>query len=398
MKDCRAITECRACKSTELESVFNLGMQPLANRFKLTSDEKETRFPLEVLLCSNCSLAQLSVVVNPETLYQDYAYVTQKGSTMTAHLEQLLKDFEPSIKGRKVLEIGSNDGHFLRMMIKSGASLACGYEPCGDLALTASQLGSPTMAHAFNSKTACLVENKFDTVFARHVFAHVDDWHDFFKGLETVTHEYSEVHIEVPDLLCQFKAISFDQIYHEHLYYINIASFKAFAESVGWGLEDVKHYPIHGGSMMLTLVRKTSLEKRPWGKEIVPHAIDYPQSWRRFEAESRIAIQNLKSFIEEAHKEGKTIYGYGASAKSTVFLNAMNLPDGAIKAMCDSTPQKQGNVCPGTSIVVVPESELLLAQPDYAIIFAWNYSREIMEKNKYFKGKWVIPLPELTIV
>jgi len=401
MMNYKTIEKCRGCDGIQFEEVFSLGMQPLANKFKLTSDEPEEKYPLKVLMCSKCSLAQLSIVVNPEILYADYPYVTQKGPTMTAHLDQLLKDFEHSIKGKKVLEIGSNDGHFLRMMIRAGASLAVGFEPCQELALVSAKLGSPTIDKVFNSQNATLDSTKFDTVFARHVFAHIDDWKDFFKGLETVTHEDSVVHIEVPYLPSQISDVSFDQIYHEHLSYIGSSPFAYFIQSIGWFVKGFNHYTIHGGSAVYSVVRKEP-ENLSIHKNLTYCATEKQHQnaseWKKFREDSIKAIYELKFFIEKAYKEGKIIYGYGASAKSTVFLNAMQLPDDAIKAMCDSTPQKQGKVCPGTSIVVVPESELILAQPDYAILFAWSYSTEIMEKNKDFKGHWVIPIPELTVV
>ena len=40
-------------------------------------------------------------------------------------------------------------------------------------------------------------------------------------------------------------------------------------------------------------------------------------------------------------------------------------------------------------------------QPDYAILFAYNYEKEVLEKEKEFiknGGKFIIPIPEIRIV
>ena len=87
----KLINGCRACgygrgsglsyikdgkPSEKLVSVFNLGIQPMANDFKDDTEERAGYAPLEVMFCPQCHLGQLSVVVRPDILYADYPYVT----------------------------------------------------------------------------------------------------------------------------------------------------------------------------------------------------------------------------------------------------------------------------------------------------------------------------------
>jgi methylation protein EvaC len=104
--------------------------------------------------------------------------------------------------------------------------------------------------------------------------------------------------------------------------------------------------------------------------------------------------------------EGKTVCGFGASAKATVFINACRFTKQDIPLVIDSTPQKHGCLIPGTDIPVLPDmgvykfsmaKESIIA-PDYLVIFSWNFADEIMAKNKDFKGRWIIPCPEVKVI
>lgn len=98
---------------------------------------------------------------------------------------------------------------------------------------------------------------------------------------------------------------------------------------------------------------------------------------------------------------GKRIAGYGASAKSTVMLNACKLDASHIDFICDATPFKQWKKSPGTGIPIVDEGALLREMPDYAIMHCWNYRSECTAKNQLYLdkgGKFVIPIPEVEVV
>jgi hypothetical protein len=62
---------------------------------------------------------------------------------------------------------------------------------------------------------------------------------------------------------------------------------------------------------------------------------------------------------------------------------------------------KIGRVTPGTHIPVVPDEELLRQKPDYALLLAWNFAKEIMTNLRAYSesgGKFIIPIPNPRIV
>ena len=61
---------------------------------------------------------------------------------------------------------------------------------------------------------------------------------------------------------------------------------------------------------------------------------------------------------------------------------------------------KIGKYMSGTKIPILDEKILYKEQPEYALIFSWHISKEIIHnlKKKGYKGKFIIPLPDPKII
>ncbi|HEY9113656.1 MAG TPA: hypothetical protein VIN10_03095, partial [Bacteroidales bacterium] len=60
-----------------------------------------------------------------------------------------------------------------------------------------------------------------------------------------------------------------------------------------------------------------------------------------------------------------------------------------------------GKYLPGTLIPIFDTPKIKETKPDYVLILPWNLKNEIAEQHKYIKewgGKFVVPIPELTIL
>ncbi len=111
--------------------------------------------------------------------------------------------------------------------------------------------------------------------------------------------------------------------------------------------------------------------------------------------------KKLVKYVQAIKDDGKSIAGYGAPAKSTTLLNFCGIGKDHIEYIVDENVLKQGVFAPGTHIPVVSPITLDKKTPDYILILAWNFAKEILEKNKRYKNqgvKFIIPLPEPVIV
>jgi C-methyltransferase-like protein/methyltransferase family protein len=310
--------------------------------------------------------------------------------------------------GAKVLEIASNTGIFLKKFQERGCNVL-GVEPASNIADVAVQAGIPTRNEFFNAANARKLKADWgaaDLILGRHVFAHIDDLRDLLAGLETVSHVDTLIAFEVPYLVDFFVRTEYDTIYHEHLSYISIRSLEALLKESPFMLSRVDHYPIHGGSVLFHVRRRSS--------SVTPHAsvaaalererqlrLTEPATWKPFAARVANIRAELPALIRKFKSQGKRIIGYGASAKGNTLLNTCGLTKQDLDYIIDNTPFKQNKVAPGSWIPVRPPATLLADQPDYALLLAWNFAKEIVGRETEYQkrgGRFIVPIPEPRIV
>ena len=74
--------QCLACGSNNIQTALDLGVQPLANAYKIAVNDAEDCYPLAVRLCHDCYHLQLSHTVDPEIIYKNYLYATGTNKTI----------------------------------------------------------------------------------------------------------------------------------------------------------------------------------------------------------------------------------------------------------------------------------------------------------------------------
>lgn len=409
---------CRACgyaasgaqgiKSTitdKLIEVMDLGVQPLANDFQSASGNHAGFAPLKVLFCPRCYLAQLSVVVRPDILYANYSYITSASDMMKAHFTKLWGDMQQERDIKSVVEIGSNTGDFLAFCLEQGAIRVLGIDPAENLCEIAAAKNVPVIAKGFDWGSATEAHARMmgvDAVVARHVFCHIDDWREFLTDLKEIGDKETIYCIEVPYAQDMISMNSWDQVYHEHLSYLTIGAMRAALSETGLHIHSVRKYPIHGGAIVITLRRDESTVQPNLAMWSILDAEKVTaDTWRHFARRATNQQGRLKATIEAALAQGKRVAGLGASAKSTVWINACGLTRKHIAFIADNTPQKQYTFSPGADIPIVDEGAILRELPDYLVVFCWNYKAEVLSKFALARSKgvrFIIPVPTIEVV
>ena len=106
---------CRLCGSSNLSSVLKLASTPPANAFinKSKLNLKQKKYPLELLFCNSCKHVQLSNIIDPKELFENYVYVSGTSPVFRNHFlnyaKSIIEKYKPSLNSY-VLDIGSNDG------------------------------------------------------------------------------------------------------------------------------------------------------------------------------------------------------------------------------------------------------------------------------------------------
>jgi novobiocin biosynthesis protein NovU/D-mycarose 3-C-methyltransferase len=392
----KSLTSCRACGSTDFVEAFKFDKpMALANDWALPGGERKGFVPVRVLFCRDCTLGQLGETVDPEVLYKNYLYVTSNSQTMLRHFDRLTKDLISENGVGSLLEVGSNDGRFLKFAHSKGFNPVVGIDPAENL-LSESSEGVSQIVGFFDKEYADTIDFSPDTIVARHCFCH-QEWRPFMQAVEAFAHQKTLVAIEVPYAPDLLRKCEWDSIYSEHTSYLTLRAVAALLKSYPFHIHGVLRYGVHGGAVLIMLRHNDCGIIPHLSADEMLHGEDVRYGdWNEFWRVANDRIDSLKRLVFDLKiKDGKTISVFGASAKAAMMINACGFTHEQIDFVTDNSPLKPGRLVPGTQIPVIEESEMLSHHPNYAIMSCWNYKSEVMEKTKKWQqrgGRFILPM------
>jgi len=380
---------CRSCGSKHLDRVISLGMSPLANNLKNSKEEDAELFPLEVNYCPKCHNSQLSVVVPPEKMFDNYLYVSSTAASFRKHFEDAAKQFAEEFNLNSdslVIDIGSNDGVFLKPVKEMGIKVL-GVEPAKNIAKLATENGIPTINNYFDNTTAKeILKNygKAKLITASNVFAHSDELVNIAKNVSMIMEDDGCFVIEVQYLKDTLKDLTFDNIYHEHVNYWSVLSLHNFFSRLNLYISKVEHINTHGGSIRV-YVKKHNNDMdgsvtRFLNDEIY-FGLDKLSVYKKFACSVEKIKTNVRKNILKLSKQ-KSLIGYGSPAKATTALNYFEITDKEIPATVDDNQLKNGKFIPGVNIKIVSKEHIMENLSNCVIVFAWNFYEQIKKANE----------------
>jgi SAM-dependent methyltransferase len=402
-------TMCSACRHTGLDTFLDLGSTPIADAYTEHADDPVELYPLELAVCNKCWLVQLLEVVDHKLLFgTGYSFYTSASPPLSRYHEQYAKEVMENHGRTSVLEIGCNDGDFLRHFDEAGWS-TLGIDPAAGPAAMAMARGLDVRWRPFNLAFAQdlldMHGHYYDLIIANHVLAHVADVSDMLAGIALLLDpEYGEAIIEVqylPDLLVNN---AFDLVYHEHRNFFSFTSLEGAALRHGLYAVDAKLTSRQGGSLRVTFT-KNAPPSYPWANvnvELLRSSEQWLMSSGPYEGfqgrVDRIKVR-LHDLITDAAITDGSVVGYGAPAKATTLLNYCQIDHHFLDYVTDTTPAKQNRYIPGTGIKIIAPTSACLA--DVYLLLAWNYLPQILRKEKQFTkdgGRWIIPIPSPVLI
>jgi hypothetical protein len=391
----------------------DLGATPPCERFLTAEqlDEPEATFPLHLIVCTECWLAQIPPLIDPDDTFTEYAYFSSFSTSWVEHAKRFVDGSVERLgldEKSFVVEVASNDGYLLKHVV--GHGIRClGVEPSVNVGQAARDAGVPTLTAFLSEETGLRVRDEHgpaDLVAANNVYAHIPDVLGFTKGLRALVADDGWVSIEVQHLLTLIEKNQYDTIYHEHFQYYTVESARRALATGGLTVVDVELVPTHGGSIRLW-ARPAEVAGEP--SERMTDVLEQEKAaglhelsgYTEFaERVTRVRLDLLK-FLIEARNDGKTVVGYGAPGKGNTLLNHCGIRTDLLSYTVDRNPYKHGRFTPGTRIPVLPPERIEADRPDYVLVLPWNLREELTEQLSFvgaWGGKLVFPIPRLEIV
>ena len=406
------INKCQICNSEKLHLILDLGHQPLCDSLltKNMLNEPENTYPLRMLWCEECSLAQIDYCVDGSLVYHpNYPYK----SGVTKELVEYQSGISTSLtskynlqKGDLVVDIGSNDGTLLSGFKKNQISVL-GIEPT-NIAKIANQDGIETIQKFFDKKVADEIKTKYgkaSIILATNMFAHMATLGEVISGIEHLLKNDGVFVFENHYLLDVIERGQFDTIYHEHLRTYSLKSIIKLFSYYDFTVTDVERGSRYGGNIR---VHVTKGKNKNISENVIKlleleekSGLNKLETYTKFANRVKKAKTDFLNFILEVKKNGKTIVANSCPGRSVTLLNYYGIDSELIPYITEQPSSlKLGMFLPGKHIPIINNEILIKDQPDYVILLAWHYAESIMEqlKSRGLKSTFVIPLPDLTIV
>ena len=406
------LTTCQICNSNNMHLILDLGHQPLCDSLlsKEMLNKPETTFPLRMLWCKECSLAQLDFCVDGNEVYHpDYPYRTG----ITKELVEYLDDMSNSLIKKYnlnqddfVVDLGSNDGTLLTGFKNHGIKIT-GVEPT-NIAKIANEKNITTVQEFFTLDVANNIKNnqgEASLILATNMFALMATIGEVISGIESLLKPDGVFVFENHYLLDVIHGGQFDTIYHEHLRTYSLKSLIKLFSYYDFTVTDVERGTRYGGNIRVHVTKGKNRNVSPNVESLLKieqeSGLYDLNTYRKFAERVKRAKKDFMNFLFEMKKEGKTIVGNSCPGRSVTLLNYYGVDTDLLPYIAEqSTSLKLGMYLPGKQIPIINNEILINEQPDYVVLLAWHYAKPIMEqlKQRGLNSNFIIPLPDLKIL
>ena len=404
------IKKCRVCQNDNLIEVFSLGTQCLTGVFPQQGQADPSAGPVDLMLCPHCGLVQLRQSYQLQEMYGDnYGYRSGLNISMKRQLKKKIRRLEKLANLQEdewVIDIGSNDATSLKAYTVNCHRV--GIDPTSEKFREYYTGGIERIPDFFSAD----IFDKYYPGKKAHIITSIAMFYDledpiaFAKDVYNVLDEDGIWHFEQSYLPSMLQATAYDTICHEHLEFYSLEVIQYILKRAGFKILEVELNDINGGSIAVTACKQdASLSPNEEGIQRVLRSeqemrLSSLNPYQEFVSKARSHREALLELLRQLKKEGKKVFGYGASTKGNVVLQYCNITSELLPFIVEVNEEKFGAITPGTHIPIISESEGKKMNPDYYLVLPWHFRDNIISKETDFLkrgGKLIFPLPKLEI-
>jgi len=380
------IKSCEVCGADKLTSVLDLGSHPMCDDLVPVGEDRVCHeYPIEILFCENCVTAHQRFQVPKKTLFPTtYHYRARFTADVLNGMSKLVDACEErygSLQGKKVLDIGCNDGSLLNFFAAKGCK-TFGIEPTGASA-DARQNGHTVYNDFLSEETTRTIlkeHGKPDIITFTNVFAHIENLPEVINALKILASDELMIVIENHYLGSVLHGSQFDTFYHEHPRTYSYSSFLHIAKNLGLTLQDMEFPSRYGGNIRIFMGKTVA----PINKDHHQKILSEEQTYLNKFAELREKIEKWKAnkgkLLESIKKSNKKLRSKAFPGRAAILIKMLGIDETVISSVYEKPgSMKIGHYVPGTRIPILSDDDLFAVdnKNEDILNFAWHIPTEI---------------------
>ncbi|TFG59568.1 MAG: methyltransferase domain-containing protein [Deltaproteobacteria bacterium] len=389
---------CLVCGSADLLRFLDLPRVPVYCNVLLptaAAARKVARGDLTLAICRKCGHV-FNTAFDPKSVdYSDrYENSLHYSPLFRGYAEALARELveRHGLRGRRIVEIASGQGDFLRLLCRLGGNEGVGFDPSYRDAPPRDLLpagednrageGDGTVRFVKTYYGAGIEKVAADFLCCRQALEHVPDPVKFLTGLRVALSlsvppgspkQRTTLFFEVPNSLFSLRDGGIWDFIYEHVSYFCGRSLKGCFTRAGFTVQ--RTWESFGGQFLCLeatwpATRETAgiFAEVPPQERLVEYATGLGDTVRTL-------VDQWRERLGQLRREGQRAAIWGAGSKGVTFLNLLNAGD-EISYVVDINPEKHGMFTAGTGHAVISPDEITNAPPDLVVCVNPQYREE----------------------
>jgi cyclopropane-fatty-acyl-phospholipid synthase len=341
----------------DFEVLWDLPSFPLTEKFGKFEGEKAFSFDQSLVINRNTGHVELANKLSPKSLYSEVSYnfrTSQSGSSIR-HLNKFCKFFETCIENEKkyrvMVDIGGNDLATIKKL-QHKADIAAIIDPiCA--ADDNKIIDSVKVIGKFIENVDLSVElDRPDLVICRHTIEHIINPGAFLTQLFEQCDDDCLFVFELPCFSSLLGSMRLDAIFHQHVNYFDIFSFRALLDECGgeYVSHDINYQGPCGGALFVCFRKRKTKSQKSLEIDVpkkVKFILDKVSCYKAFMQAQGTVLENM---------DGK-IFGYGAGLMAATLAYHMKFDMANLECILDDDPLKNNGSYKNINVLIKATDE-----------------------------------------
>ena len=403
---------CRLCGSKSIERVIDMAPIPISEHYvdrKPAADAD--RYPIDIYQCAACGGVQTQDDIDPKFLWQDYTYYSGQTQAIVRHFNDVAEDVGGMIgglAGKRVFDIGSNDGTLLDSFRQRGARV-WGVDPADTVIGVARARGIKTYHGLFDEEIVRSFDSEdraADVITAFNVFAHSADMPGMCRGVANMLEDDGVFLFEVQYLGDISRRKILGTFFHEHMIHYSAIAADNFLRAHGLKVFDYLKNNIQMGSIIFCAAHEKNAARTRTQRfnallaQEKALGFDSTKWAKEFSAYVERNRQRGRNLGEQIEASGDRIAAYGGARSGPSLLIQFQI-DRCVDIIFDDHKEKVGKYNPFRALQVLPSAKLSAREYKYCAVAAYIHIKPILQSlDEYLSsgGRVIALWPQFTVI